>query len=78
MMHVDINTPSWRYYQFNHEVNDVELKCVANLIDKVRDVTHIREFSTKQRATRRYNSKVMPREMQEGDLVLRKIVLPTK
>jgi hypothetical protein len=34
-----------------------------DVIDEVREQAHIREFAAKQRAARRYNSKVIPREM---------------
>jgi hypothetical protein len=39
-----------------------------DMLDEVREAAHIWEFAAKQRATRRYNSKVKPREMKEGDL----------
>jgi hypothetical protein len=49
-----------------------------DIIDEVREQAHIREFAAKQRAARRYNSKVAPREMKEGDLVLKQVVAPTR
>jgi hypothetical protein len=49
-----------------------------DVIDEVREQAHIREFAAKQRAARRYNSKVAPREMKEGDLVLKQVVAPTR
>lgn len=54
------------------------MECGADLIDEFREVTHVYEFATKHRAAIRYISKVKPREMQEGDLVLRQVVLPTQ
>jgi len=32
-----------------------------DMIDEIREEAHIREFSAKQRAARRYNSRVIPR-----------------
>lgn len=49
-----------------------------DMIDDIREHAHIQEFTTMQRATRRYNSKVILREMKEGDLVLRQVVAPTR
>jgi len=48
------------------------------MLEEVREVVHIEEFVGKHRAVRRYNSTVVPREMKEGDLVLRKVVAPTR
>lgn len=61
MLHVEIDIPSWRQSQFNEEANKIGLKCAAGLIDELRETTHIREFSTKHRNARRYNSRVKPR-----------------
>jgi len=49
-----------------------------DMIDEIREQACIREFATKQRAARRYNSKVIPREMKEGDLVLKQVVAATR
>jgi len=48
------------------------------MIDEIRKNAHIREFAVKQRAARRYNSKVISKEMKEGDLVLKQVVTPTR
>lgn len=69
MLPVEIDTPTWWCSRLNGKENGAGQWCVADLIDEMYDVTHITEFSTKQRATIRYNSKVVLREMQEGDLV---------
>jgi len=49
-----------------------------DMIDEIREEAHIREFAAKQRATRRYNSRVIPISMKEGDLVLKQVVPPTR
>jgi hypothetical protein len=56
---------------FLSKANEVGLAVSMDVIDEVREQAHIREFAAKQRAARRYNSKVTPREMKEGDLVLK-------
>lgn len=61
MLLVDIDTPSKWSSQFNHHVNNVGIKCITDLVDEVRDITHVQEFAAKQRAARRYSSKVMLR-----------------
>ncbi|MCI88538.1 gag-pol polyprotein, partial [Trifolium medium] len=43
-----------------------------DLVDEVREAAHLREFSVKRRAARKYDSKVIPREFKEGDLVLKR------
>jgi hypothetical protein len=60
------------------KANKVGLAVSMDVIDEVREQAHIREFAAKQRAARRYNSKVVPREMKEGDLVLKQVVAPTR
>jgi len=49
-----------------------------DMIDEIRENAHIKEFSAKQRAARRYNSKVKAREMKEGILVLKQVVAPAR
>lgn len=63
MFPVNIDTTPWCHSQFRQEVNDAGIKSVLNLIDEVRDVSYIRDFSTKKKMARIYNSKVMTREI---------------
>jgi hypothetical protein len=46
---------------FSTKANELGLAVSMDIIDEVREQAHIR--------ARRYNSKVTPREMKEGDLV---------
>lgn len=71
MLPIEIDMPTWRCYQFNMEENKEGLRCATDLIDEIRDVLHIRKFTAKQRATIRYKSKVVSREMQKEDFVIR-------
>ncbi|GAU32075.1 hypothetical protein TSUD_53430 [Trifolium subterraneum] len=52
-----VDPPSWRR---------------ATLTAEVRETAHFREFMVKQRASRKYNTRVMAREFREGDLVLKR------
>ncbi|MCI50622.1 hypothetical protein A2U01_0071866, partial [Trifolium medium] len=42
------------------------------MIEELREKAHFREFAAKQRAARRYNSRVIRRWFREGDLVLKR------
>lgn len=55
----------------NEEENEIGLKYTADMINERREVAHVREFSAEQTAAKRYNSKVKPREMHNGELVLK-------
>jgi len=70
MFPVEIDTPTWRRDNFSEEGIAVSM----DIIDEIREHAHIREFFAKQRAARHYNSRVIPREMKEGDLVLKQVV----
>lgn len=53
ILSIKIGTPTWFRAQFNEEKNDKGLRSAANLIDKTHDIADTREFSAKQRASRR-------------------------
>lgn len=61
-----------------HKENEVWLKVTFDVIDDAREISHIHEFATKQRADMRYNSKVVPRDMKKSGLVLKQVVIPTQ
>lgn len=75
MLLVDIDMPTWRRSHFNKEENQEGLKYNTNLVDETRDIAYVREFSSKHIAARSYNSKVIQRLMQEGDLVIRQVIM---
>lgn len=60
MIPVEIDTPFWWRSQFNDETNKAILEYAPDLIDKLRKVTHVLEFTRKHRAAKRYNSMVIP------------------
>jgi len=78
MLPVKIDTPTWRRDNFMEEANQIGVKCTMDMIDEIWEAAHIREFAAKQRAARRYNSRVIPKSMKAGDLVLKQVVAPTR
>ncbi|XP_072080898.1 uncharacterized protein [Arachis hypogaea] len=57
----------------------VEEAVEKDLIDETREMDHLSEIALKQRVTVRYNAKVLKRNFEENDLVLRRndVGLPT-
>lgn len=53
MLSVKIDTSAWRHSHLNEEENEEGLRCIPDLVDKIRDVAHILESAAKQRATMR-------------------------
>ncbi|GAU39516.1 hypothetical protein TSUD_68800 [Trifolium subterraneum] len=72
MIPAEVDPPSWRRATLTAEVNSEALKENLDLLDEVRETAHFREFTMKQRASRKYNTRVMAREFREGDLVLKR------
>ncbi|XP_016168857.1 uncharacterized protein LOC107611447 [Arachis ipaensis] len=75
MIPVEIGEPSPRLL-----LNGVEEAVEKDLVDETREMTHFSEVALKQRMTLRYNTKVLRREFEQNDLVLRRndIGLPTQ
>ncbi|RDX88243.1 hypothetical protein CR513_30191, partial [Mucuna pruriens] len=69
---VEIMEPSLRTELFEPNVNEGELRANLDMIQEVREAAHIREFSIKGRVAKLYNQKVIPRNFNPQDLVLRK------
>ncbi|KAJ1400256.1 Ribonuclease H superfamily [Sesbania bispinosa] len=72
MIPIEIMEPSFRTTTFQEEKNDEDRRAELDLLPEIRENAHIRELACKQRAERRYNSKVVPRKLKVGDLVLRR------
>ncbi|GAU30548.1 hypothetical protein TSUD_65580 [Trifolium subterraneum] len=72
MIPAEVGPPSWRRATLTAAVNSEALKENLDLLDEVREAAHFREFTVKQRASRKYNTRVMAREFREGDLVLKR------
>ena len=72
MLPVEIQHTSWRANNYSDEVNDVNMMMRLDLLPEVREAAKVKTYATKQLAARRYNTKVIPRSLKLGDLVLRK------
>jgi hypothetical protein len=72
MIPAEINPPSWRRDTLTLEENSEALEENLDLVQELRDKAHFREFVSKQRAARRYNTRVIARRFKEGDLVLKR------
>lgn len=66
MISVKVGERSYRREQEFEQVNSENLKANLDMIDEVREAANLREFAAKQRTTRHYNSKIVPREMKQG------------
>ncbi|GAU41232.1 hypothetical protein TSUD_280320, partial [Trifolium subterraneum] len=72
MIPAEINPPSWRRETLTAPDNDAALQENLDLLEEVREAAHLREFTAKQRARRKYDTRVIPRKFEAGDLVLKR------
>ncbi|KAK2356206.1 hypothetical protein QL285_093557 [Trifolium repens] len=73
MILVEIDPPSWRRETVTiAENNNMAFEENLDLLEEVREAAHFREFAMKQRVSRKYNTRVMPRDFKGGDLVLKR------
>ena len=72
MIPVEIQESSLRFQNFVAEDSNEERRLNLDLLDEVREEARVKAEAVKRRIERRYNSKVMPRQFREGDLVMRK------
>ncbi|RDX88927.1 Retrovirus-related Pol polyprotein from transposon 17.6, partial [Mucuna pruriens] len=73
MIPVEIGEPSPRTALFEPATNEEELRTNLDLLQEVREIVHIKEYAAKARAARKYGQKVIHKDFEEKDLVLRKI-----
>nr|XP_025703934.1 uncharacterized protein LOC112805819 [Arachis hypogaea] len=75
MIPVEVGEPSPRLL-----LEGVEEAVEKDLVDEAREMAHLSEVALKQRTALRYNAKVLQREFEQNDLVLRcnDIGLPTQ
>ena len=71
MILVEIEEPSLRRQLYDDKANQQSLRTGLDLLTKLREKAHIKNMAAKQRATRKYNSKLQPRVFVKGDLVRR-------
>ncbi|RDX64892.1 hypothetical protein CR513_56496, partial [Mucuna pruriens] len=73
MIPVKIDKPSQRKSSFNPFENPFALRVDLDLVEEAREQACIRQAACKQRVARQYNSKVQPRDLNEKDLIWRRI-----
>ncbi|XP_061360638.1 uncharacterized protein LOC133304610 [Gastrolobium bilobum] len=78
MIPVEIGEPSWRRMYTNEDSNSQALLHNLDAIEEAREVAHVKEIALKQRIAARYNSKVVRRSFNVGDLVLRRADIGNK
>ena len=72
MLPIELDISSHRVAENYEEVNDIALRANLDLAEEDQSQACIRNFAARQRAARKYNLKVIQRQMQAGDLVLRR------
>lgn len=73
-----IGMTSYRVSHHDHEKNEDGLCLQLDLFDEVRATMEQRMARYQDLMAKHYNTKVMPRHFQIGDLVLRKVTTATK
>ncbi|RDX80912.1 Gypsy retrotransposon integrase-like protein 1, partial [Mucuna pruriens] len=71
---VEIGEPSLRTKFLEPEANENELRANLDMVQEIRETTHIREFAIKARVAKLYDRKAIPRNFKSQDLVLRRMV----
>uniref|UniRef100_A0A2N9FPR8 Integrase catalytic domain-containing protein n=1 Tax=Fagus sylvatica TaxID=28930 RepID=A0A2N9FPR8_FAGSY len=69
---VEIGLTSFRTLAYDGQKNEEQLRLNLDLIDEVRETAEARMKRYQEKMARHYNSKVKPRQLSIGDLVLRK------
>ncbi|XP_057419037.1 uncharacterized protein LOC130713272 [Lotus japonicus] len=72
MIPVEVQEVTFRVATYNEEQNDMNRLVDLNLADEIQAEVRLRQAVVKQRSKRRYNTRVVPRQMEVGDLVLRR------
>ncbi|XP_057443271.1 uncharacterized protein LOC130735212 [Lotus japonicus] len=71
MIPVEIQDMTFRVAAYEENQNRENVLVDLNLADEIKAEVRLREAVVKQRSERRYNTRVVPRSMKVGDLVLR-------
>ncbi|XP_057434469.1 uncharacterized protein LOC130727374 [Lotus japonicus] len=72
MIPVEVQDVTFRVATYNEEQNDMNRLVDLNLAYETQAEVRLRQAVVKQRSERRYNTRVVPRQMEVGDLVLRR------
>uniref|UniRef100_A0A2N9EMQ6 Uncharacterized protein n=1 Tax=Fagus sylvatica TaxID=28930 RepID=A0A2N9EMQ6_FAGSY len=75
---VEIGLTTFRTSAYDGQENEEQLRLNLDLIDEVRETAEARMKRYQEKMARHYNSRVKPRQLSIGDLVLRKVTLATR
>uniref|UniRef100_A0A2N9GFI7 Uncharacterized protein n=1 Tax=Fagus sylvatica TaxID=28930 RepID=A0A2N9GFI7_FAGSY len=75
---VEIGLTTLRTSTYDDQQNEEQLRLNLDLIDEVRETAEARMKRYQEKMARHYNSKVKPRQLSVGDLVLRRVTLATR
>jgi hypothetical protein len=75
---VEIGLTTFRTSTYDDHQNEEQLRLNLDLIDEVRETAEARMKRYQEKMARHYNSKVKPRQLSVGDLVLRRVTLATR
>ena len=75
---VEVGVTSIKREVFNEESNDDHLRINLDCLDEVRDIVSSKMMKYQQKMTEYYNKRVKLRQLDIGDLVLRKVTTATK
>jgi hypothetical protein len=75
---VEIGLTTLRTSAYDDQQNEEQLRLNLDLIDEVRETAEARMKTYQEKMARHYNSKVKPKQLLIGDLVLRKVTLATR
>ena len=78
MIPVEVGVTSTRRAAFSEEGNDEKLRLNLDCLDEVRDKASSRMVKYQQKMAKYYNKRVRLRQLDIGDLVLRKVSAATK
>ena len=78
MISVEVGVTSTRQVAFSEEENDDKLRHNLNCLDEVRDKASSRMAKYQQKMAEYYNKRVKLRQLDIGDLVLRKVTTAIK
>lgn len=72
MIPIEIIEPTFQVDVFNEEVVDANQKAGLDVAEEIWWLAHVHEAAVKLCAKRKYNTRVIPMEFIEGDLVLKR------
>uniref|UniRef100_A0A2N9GAW6 Uncharacterized protein n=1 Tax=Fagus sylvatica TaxID=28930 RepID=A0A2N9GAW6_FAGSY len=75
---VEIGLTTLRIMTYDDLGNEEQLRLNLDLIDEVKETAETRMKRYQEKMARHYNSKVKPRQLSVGDLVLRRVTLATR